>query len=95
MTKFYAHTAELPDGTRDPDPDHWQRLSEHLCNVAALAKKFAEPLRLFDHDRSASRGKMAPQKLGNPKSQTLDSGEREALSLSLLDGSLDCPRRGR
>jgi len=31
--------------------------------------------------------------IGNQKSPTPDSGEREALSLSLLDGLLDCPQR--
>jgi CRISPR-associated endonuclease/helicase Cas3 len=43
---FYAHTAVLPDGSRDPDPAHWQPLAEHLGNVAALAKQFAAPLDL-------------------------------------------------
>ncbi|HZT23512.1 MAG TPA: CRISPR-associated endonuclease Cas3'', partial [Verrucomicrobiae bacterium] len=43
---FYAHTAVLTDGSRDPDPAHWQPLAEHLGNVAALAKQFAAPLDL-------------------------------------------------
>jgi len=44
--KFYAHTATLPDGKLDPDQDHWQPLSEHLRNVALLAKEYATPLGL-------------------------------------------------
>ena len=44
--KFFAHTATLQDGKPDPDQDHWQPLSEHLCNVALLAKEFAIPLGL-------------------------------------------------
>jgi CRISPR-associated endonuclease/helicase Cas3 len=46
MSEYYAHTAELPDGTRDPNKDHWQPLSTHLRNVATLAKRFAMPLGL-------------------------------------------------
>ncbi|HEY5742606.1 MAG TPA: hypothetical protein VIS99_08695 [Terrimicrobiaceae bacterium] len=42
----FAHTAELPDGSRDPDESHWQLLHVHLRNVATLAKKFAAPLGL-------------------------------------------------
>ncbi|HEY5893942.1 MAG TPA: CRISPR-associated helicase Cas3' [Chthoniobacterales bacterium] len=42
----YAHTAELPDGRRDPDESHWQPLHVHLRNVASLAKKFATPFGL-------------------------------------------------
>jgi CRISPR-associated endonuclease/helicase Cas3 len=38
---FYAHTAELPDGSRDPCQRHWQPLKTHLRNVADLAEKFA------------------------------------------------------
>ena len=41
---FYAHTAELPDGSRDPEKRNWQPLSTHLRNVAELAGKFAIPL---------------------------------------------------
>ena len=44
--KYFAHTATLPDGKPDPDPDHWQLLSTHLRNVAQLAKQFATPLGL-------------------------------------------------
>jgi hypothetical protein len=40
---FYAHTAELPDGSRDPEQSHWQKLATHLRNVADLAKEFAAP----------------------------------------------------
>ena len=42
--RFYAHTAELPDGSRDPDESHWQPLATHLHNVANLAKIFAARL---------------------------------------------------
>ncbi len=37
LTSFYAHTAQLPDGSPDPDESHWQPLATHLGNVAALA----------------------------------------------------------
>jgi len=42
---FYAHTAELPDGSHAPE-NEWQPLATHLRNVANLAKQFASPLRL-------------------------------------------------
>lgn len=42
--KFYAHTAEHPDGTRDPDQSKWQPLADHLRNVAELAATFAAPM---------------------------------------------------
>lgn len=42
---FYAHTAEDTDGNRLPERE-WQPLHEHLRNVAALARRFAEPLGL-------------------------------------------------
>ena len=39
---FYAHTAQLPDGSPDPDESHWQPLHttdparpDHLDSVAA------------------------------------------------------------
>jgi hypothetical protein len=44
--KFFAHTAEDDQGNRLPDEEKWQPLSEHLRNVADLAKKFATPLGL-------------------------------------------------
>lgn len=41
--KFYAHTAESPDGTRLPESSgKWQPLADHLRNVAELAAKFAK-----------------------------------------------------
>lgn len=45
---YYAHTAEGPDGSPDPDKSRWQKLSDHLRSVAALAKRFAEPLGMAD-----------------------------------------------
>jgi CRISPR-associated endonuclease/helicase Cas3 len=45
--KFYAHTADGENGEALPESTgKWQPLAEHLCNVAALAKKFAAPLGL-------------------------------------------------
>lgn len=41
MAEYYAHTATLPDGKPDPNPEHWQFLADHLRNVAVLAEKFA------------------------------------------------------
>ncbi len=41
--KFFAHTAEDDEGNRLPE-DKWQLLSEHLRNVALLAKEFGTPL---------------------------------------------------
>ena len=38
---FYAHTAQLADGSPDPDQSHWQPLADHLRNVADLAAAFA------------------------------------------------------
>jgi CRISPR-associated helicase Cas3/CRISPR-associated endonuclease Cas3-HD len=43
---YFAHTAQRADGTPDPDPRHWQRLKDHLRNVAEQAKEFAAPLGL-------------------------------------------------
>lgn len=43
---YYAHTAEGPDGKRDPNLEHWQLLKDHLRNTADLAARFAAPLGL-------------------------------------------------
>jgi len=43
--RFFAHTAEDDQGNRLPE-DKWQPLSEHLRNVARLAREFATPLGL-------------------------------------------------
>ncbi len=43
--RFFAHTAEDDQGNRLPE-EKWQPLSEHLRNVALLAKEFAIPLAL-------------------------------------------------
>lgn len=43
---YYAHTAVNADGSPDLDTARWQLLSTHLRNVAALAKRFAQPLGL-------------------------------------------------
>lgn len=40
---YYAHTAELPDGTPDSNESHWQLLRDHLSNVAKLAGRYAIP----------------------------------------------------
>jgi hypothetical protein len=37
---YYAHTADLPDGTRDLDETHWQPLRVHLENVAMATNGF-------------------------------------------------------
>lgn len=44
--RFFAHTAQLPDGRQDPDVAHWQPLADHLRNVAVKAMEFATPLGL-------------------------------------------------
>jgi CRISPR-associated endonuclease/helicase Cas3 len=40
VSKYYAHTATLPDKTPDCDKDHWQLLPDHLHNVADQAAVF-------------------------------------------------------
>src|SRR5690606_10831160 len=50
---YYAHTAELPDGSRDPDRAKWQPLADHLRNVAELAARFAAPFGASDEARLA------------------------------------------
>jgi hypothetical protein len=35
----YAHTATLADGSPDPNRAHWQRLEDHLLNVARFASR--------------------------------------------------------
>jgi CRISPR-associated endonuclease/helicase Cas3 len=49
----YAHTANLSDGTRDPNKTLWQPLSVHLRNVADLAARFAAPFGAADEARLA------------------------------------------
>ena len=48
---YYAHTADLPDGTCDPS--RWQLLRDHLLNVAELAAKFAAPFGASEEARLA------------------------------------------
>ena len=43
---FYAHTADLPGGSRDPDESRWQPLATHFRNHADLAQKIAASLGL-------------------------------------------------
>lgn len=43
MTEYYAHTAELSNGSQLPK-QRWQPLADHLRNVAAMAKQFAAPI---------------------------------------------------
>jgi len=45
--KYYAHS--LPN----KPPENWQRLDEHLKNVAEMAKGFAED---FDSDKQGVGG---------------------------------------
>ena len=53
--KYYAHTAEGPDGLPLPeDSGRWQLLSAHLRNVADLARCFAEPLSFVNEAELAS-----------------------------------------
>lgn len=45
--KFYAHTAEGPDGKPLPETSgRWQLLKDHLLGVAERAKQFAAPFGL-------------------------------------------------
>lgn len=54
MPPFYAHTAEKPDGTREPESSgKWQLLADHLRNVAELAAKFAAPFNASPEARLA------------------------------------------
>ncbi len=41
--EYHAHTAGGRDGKPDPNQANWQLLKDHLRNVAALARRFAEP----------------------------------------------------
>lgn len=74
----YAHTAELPDGRRDPDQTKWQPLADHLRNVANLAKAFAAPLGLeaeaeiagLLHDLGKYRSKFQQMLLGQRGAST-------------------------
>lgn len=50
---YYAHTATKPDGSPDPDESKWQRLRDHLRNVAELAAGFAAPFGASDEVRVA------------------------------------------
>jgi CRISPR-associated endonuclease/helicase Cas3 len=45
---YYAHTANGPDGRPDRDQSRWQKLADHLREVAVLAKRFGAPLGLAD-----------------------------------------------
>lgn len=49
--RFYAHTAELPDGSRDPDEHRWQPLATHLRNVVELTARFAAPFGMAAESR--------------------------------------------
>jgi len=51
--KYYAHTATLPDGANDPNPERWQLLSAHLRNVADAAEKFAGLFNLAEQAKLA------------------------------------------
>ena len=50
---YYAHTANLPDGSRDRDESRWQPLNVHLRNVATLAATFAAPFGASEEARLA------------------------------------------
>ncbi len=53
IVNYYAHTAETATGERDPNKSHWQRLSEHLQNVADKARGFARSAELAEAARWA------------------------------------------
>jgi len=53
--KYYAHTATLPDGKNDPNPERWQFLADHLRNVADAAEQFAVPLSRLDWNEKTDR----------------------------------------
>ncbi len=44
MIYFYAHTAEMETGKRQPNREHWHPLAKHLRNVGDKTREFAEPL---------------------------------------------------
>jgi HD superfamily phosphohydrolase YqeK len=46
VERYYAHTTLTQDGALGLDPRRWQPLKDHLRRVAALARRFAEPLGL-------------------------------------------------
>ncbi len=50
---YYAHTATKPDGSSDPNCAAWQRLDEHLQNVAEAAAGFAASFGAADWARLA------------------------------------------
>ena len=52
---FYAHTAQLADGSPDSNESNWQPLAEHLRNVADCAAGFAAPFGASDWARLAGQ----------------------------------------
>lgn len=50
---YYAHSAKQSDGRPDRDCSRWQLLRDHLRNVAARAKRFAEPFGLSEEAEQA------------------------------------------
>jgi hypothetical protein len=51
---YFAHTSKESDGSPDKDRSHWQFLKDHLQNVAALARRFAETSGLADETELAN-----------------------------------------
>jgi CRISPR-associated endonuclease/helicase Cas3 len=104
---YYAHTAKLPDGRQDPDERNWQLLSEHLRNVAQLAKQFAAPLSLSSEAELAGLlhdlGKYAERfqaRLRNPAIRGINhwaAGARKAAELKarLVDYAVDGHHTGK